>query len=144
MNETAGTLLRRVDAAAHLGMKPVGGGKSRPATGAVLRLTEAVEAQRHAKAVLKEVQDKAELERLTASLIRQGKALPMQHRDIAGRLITTWIGSTRAFLDPFSEPLKKGNLEAARAERAAGEKRRRDQAAYAALAREERSTRGEA
>ncbi len=135
MSEATDTLRRLVQTATASGQAIPGTSE----TSAMRRQREARETQRHVNAVVQEKLAEAELERVTEALIRQGKVAPIQKRDMTGRLITEYIGSPREFLAPFGEPLKKVNMGGDDARRRAAAKQKREQAAYAALAREERS-----
>lgn len=113
MTETSAmTTLSRLVHTAKTSGQPIPGHDHLRETPAMRRQREANEAQRHAEAAIRETLAKAELERLTASLQQRGEVAPMTRRTDAGHKVTEYIGSTRAFLAPFSEPLQKVNLGA--------------------------------
>jgi hypothetical protein len=102
----------------------------------VLAAAEARRAQNAVKKHLKQVQDKEELDRLNASLISQGKVAPQVSRDDVGRKITRWIGSPKGAFASFMEPAMKSSMAETGRRLSTAAKQRREQAAYAALARE--------
>ncbi len=103
---------------------------------------EEAETQRHVNKVLREAREKQERENLERSLIQRGELAPVVTRDFVGRPVTNWIGSVKGFLAPFSQPPMKASMNEGDRKRRADARYAREQAAYAALAREERRSGG--
>jgi len=103
---------------------------------------EEAETQRHVNEVLRKAREQVERENLERSLHERGEIVPIVTRDLVGRPITNWIGSPRAFLAPFSQKPMIANINEGDKKRRADARYAREQAAYAALAREERRSGG--
>ncbi len=97
------------------------------------------EGMKHVVKVLKRDRSEAAQKAFNDILCQQGKVAPIEERDkYTGRLTTKWIGSFRGGFGDFMEPPKKASMTEGDRRRRADAKQKRDTAAYAALAREER------